>query len=185
MQQCSKGSVVQKSSLNQESSNSLLKKLGILVAFVAAMLAIILYFYDSTPDIKSLIMKERAEQFSTSVTNAHWQWQAEGKPQIVMLIHYEKSKDNPQSLVEKDRRPILMSHIGWPKTDPTSEGCAKLWQMILNQPLEVDGFRVFAEYFSDANREDGEEDSKCRFRLSVGPKFEYRVLTGEVSEVKS
>lgn len=175
---------MQKSSLNQQNSTSLLKKLAILMLFVAVMIAFIFYFYDSAPDTKSIIMKERAEQFSTSVTNAHWQWQAEGKPQIVMLIHYEQSKDDPQILVENDRRPILMSHIGWPKTDPTSEGCAKLWQMILNQPLEVDGFRVFAEYFSDVNRDDGEEGSKCRFRLSVGPKFEYRVLTGEVSEVK-
>lgn len=169
--------------VNQESNQSLVKKLLILVVFVLIIVGFIVYLNDTAPDTKRMIMQERATQFAKSVTNAHWQWQAEGRPQIVMLIHYEQSRDDPNKLVENDRRPIVMGHIGWPKAEPTSEGCAKLWQMILNEPLEVGGFRVFAEYFSDPDKADGEQDSRCRYRLSVGPEFEYRVQTGSVSEV--
>lgn len=168
----------------QEGTLSLLHKVIILIVFVTVMTSFIFYFNQNTPDYKRAAMQNLAEQFSTSVTNAHWQWQAEGRPQIVMLVHYEPRLGDENTLVEKDRRPIVMSHLGWPRSEPTSEGCAKLWQMVLSMPLEVEGFKVYAEYFDGVDLSDNALDAKCRFRLSVGPYFEYLVYTGQVSKVE-
>lgn len=168
----------------QESARYLLGKIVVLVVFVSIMGGLIFYFNKNEPDIKRMTLISLAEQFSTSVTNAHWQWQAEGRPQIVMLVHYAPRLDDDQQLIEKDRRPIQMSHLGWPKSSATSEGCGKLWEMVLNMPLSIEGFRVFPEYFAGSEGNEPSRDSRCRFRLSVGPYFDYHINTGRVSDVQ-
>lgn len=168
----------------QESTKTIYTKIVILVLFVTVMTSFIFYFNKNEPDLKLLTLQSLAEQFGKSVTNAHWQWQAEGRPSMVMLIHYEPKMTDSKELIEKDRRPIRMSHLGYPRTEPTSEGCGKLWQMVLNMPLEIDGFKVYPEFYNGVNQSDNALDAKCRFRLSVGPYFDYQVYTGQVSKVE-
>ncbi|MCC2617641.1 hypothetical protein LJ739_15410 [Aestuariibacter halophilus] len=168
----------------QESARTLMGKLAVLAVFVTLMVSAIVYFNRYEPDYKRQTLVNLADQFAKSVVNAHWQWQAEGRPQIVMLKHYEPRLDNEAELIETDRRPIRMSHLGWPRTEPSSQGCEQLWGMVLNLPLEIEGFKVFAEYFDGVQQSDQALDARCRFRLSVGPYFEYHIFTGAVSQVK-
>ena len=167
----------------QESTRTLFINIVILVVFVGLLTSFIFYFNKNEPDLKKVTMEALADQFTKSVNNAHWQWQAEGRPSIVMVIQYEARLDNNQDLVEKSRRPITMSHLGWPRVEPTSEGCGKLWRMVLNVPLEVEGFRVYPEFYDGVALSGNALDGKCRFRVSVGPQFEYKIYTGQVGPV--
>ncbi len=167
----------------QESTRSFYTKVITLLVFVGLMTSFIYYFNNSVPDVKYVAMENLQQRFSQSVTNSHWQWQAEGRPNMIMLVHYEPDPDKNNQPVERDRRPIAMGLNGYPRAEPSSEGCGKLWQMILNMPLEVESFKVFAEYFADPDEEDNLDQAKCRFRLSVGPSFEYFLANGQVSSL--
>ena len=153
------------------------------MVFIGLIVSFIFYFNQRVPDVKYLAMENLQQRFSQSVTNSHWQWQAEGRPAMIMLIHYESRSESNNEPVEKDRRPIMMSINGFPRAEASSEGCGKLWQMILNMPLQVENFKVFAEYFADPNENDEVDEAKCRFRLSVGPSFEYQLANGQVSAI--
>ncbi len=169
---------------SEERTLGLYSKIIVLVVFVSLMTTAIFYFNKNEPDIKLTAMQTLAEEFSKNVTNAHWQWQAEGRPQIVMLVQYASRLGDQNSLIETDRRPMVMSHLGWPRAEPNSDGCAKLWRMVLGTPLEIEGFKVFPEYFDGVENTDNALDAKCRFRLSVGPYFEYQIYTGQVGKVE-
>jgi hypothetical protein len=164
---------------------TLFSKILVLFVFIGLMTGFIYYFNESEPDIKYVAMENLQKRFAQSVTNSHWQWQAEGRPQMIILIHYEPRLDDQDQLVEKDRRPVAMGLNGYPKAEHSSEGCAKIWQMILNMPLEINGFKVFAEFFEDSDPSDRVSDAKCRFRLSVGPSFDYHLETGLVSPIEN
>ena len=169
----------------EEKNRSLFVNITVVVVFVSLMLGVILYMNKGSTDIRRLALENLAEQFSTSISNAHWKWQGEGRPQIVMLISYANKLGDNKTLVETSRKPIFMSHLGWPKADPTSQGCADIWDMMLNMPLEVEGFKVIAEYYDGVKLTDNPLDSTCRYRLSTGPYFEYKVHFGQVLSVKS
>lgn len=160
----------------KETSRSIFVNLTVVAVFTALMLGFILYFYKSEPDVKRVALATLADRFSTSATNAHWQWQAQGRPELILLVHYDLQGR------ETDRRPISMSEEGWPRMEPTSEGCGKLWEMVLNMPLSISGFRVYAEYYDGMQLSGNEADSRCRFRLSTGPYFEYLVYSGQVEK---
>jgi hypothetical protein len=168
-----------------DGGRSLYINLTVVVVFVAVMLGFIRYLNDSTPDMRRLALESLAERFNTGVHYAHWQWQAEGRPEIIMLVTYANRLDNDDKLVATERQPVFMDHQGWPKSDASSKGCAEIWKMVLNLPLEIEGFKVIAEYFDGDKISGNPLDSSCRFRLSTGPYFEYMVSTGQVTKVKS
>lgn len=168
-----------KSEADQEGRLTLFKKLVILFVFLSLIITAIYYFNESEPDSKYRTLENLQQRFSQSATNAHWQWQAEGRPRMIILIHYEPNFDNNERLVEKDRRPIMMNTFGYPSAELSADGCAKLWSMIINMPLEIEGFKVFPEFFAATSS----SQAKCRYRLSVGPYFEYTMATGQVSSI--
>lgn len=169
----------------QESTSQLFGKIIVLIVFVTILASFVLYFNRSSPDMKYVAMENLQQRFSQSVTNSHWQWQAEGRPRMIVLVHYEAQPDDNRQAVEKDRRPIEMGLNGYPKAAASTEGCAKLWQTILNVSMRVEGFKVFAEYYTDSDPKDDVDDAKCRYRLSVGPYFEYRLANGQVSTLQN
>ncbi|GAC13785.1 hypothetical protein [Aliiglaciecola lipolytica] len=173
-----------KNQAGQESTSKLFGKIIVLIVFVTIITSFIFYFNSSSPDMKYVAMENLQQRFSQSVTNSHWQWQAEGRPRMIVLVHYESRPDDNRQAVEKDRRPIEMGRNGYPKTIGSTEGCAKLWQTILNISMTVEGFKVYADYYSDSDPEDSIDDAKCRFRLSVGPYFDYQIANGHVSALK-
>jgi hypothetical protein len=174
---------MQNNQASHERTRRLYINLMVVVVFVSLMLGFIVYFQESTPNIKKVAMENLALQYAESVNIAHWQWQGEGRPGIIMLVDYAGGLDQSGALVEKDRRPVFMSHLGWPKVEPSSQGCEQLWHMVLNIPLEINGFKVFAEFYDGVKLSDNALDSRCRYRLSVGPYFEYKVYTGHVSKI--
>jgi hypothetical protein len=158
----------------ESSQSKLISNIVIVLLFLGAMASAIAYFNNSEPNIKAEIMDNLAEQFSRNVTNAHWQWQAEGRPQMIMLVQYDNEGK------ERGRQPLRMSSSGWPFVDDNSDSCENLWQGILYIPLRVDGFRVIGEYFENNTDDQAVTERRCRFRVSTGPYFDYYVNSGRV-----
>ena len=176
---------MQKNQAAHERTRSIFLNFTVVVVFVSLMLGFIIYFADSTPNIRKAALVNMAEQFTSSVSNAHWQWQGEGRPAIVIMISYARKLNEQKELVETGRRPIFMSNDGWPKAEHSSKGCEQLWKMVLNIPMDVEGFKIYAEYFDGSELSANKVYSTCRYRLSTGPYFEYKVGTGQVSKVMS
>ncbi len=81
---------------------------------------------------------------------------------------------------ETNRRPVTMSDLGWPRVEPTAQGCADLWDIILDMPMEINSYRVKAEFIDGIDSTGKVLDSKCRYKLAMGAYFEYWVYTGNV-----
>lgn len=159
----------------ETSQSKLFSNIIIVLLFLGVMTSAIVYFNNSEPNLKAEIMDNLAEQFSRNVTNAHWQWQAEGRPQMIMLVQYDNAGK------ERGRQPLRMSSSGWPFVDNNSNSCESLWQGILYIPAQVDGFRVIGEYFEEgSSATDAVAERRCRFRVSTGPYFDYYVNSGRV-----
>ncbi|MBT0586873.1 hypothetical protein [Alteromonas oceanisediminis] len=165
--------------LSEHTQRNLLSNIIIVLMFLGMMAAAIVYFNNASPNIKAEIMHTLAQQFGRNVTNAHWQWQAEGRPNMIMLVQYDNSGK------ERGRQPLRMDPAGWPHVEPTSESCEALWQSILYLPARVDGFRVIAEFYQEPQHTEvtnaqGPVSGYCRFRVSTGPYFDYYVNSGRV-----
>ena len=156
--------------------NRVLVNLAVIVVFTILMATSIVYVYDSEPDVETEIMRGYARQFATSATNAHWQWQAEGRPEMIMLVHYDNEGK------EVGRRPVRMAHFGWPKVEPSSESCLQLWEQLLNTSTRVEGFRVLGDYYASDNEGEQTPNARCRYRVSTGPYFDYSIFTGIVQQ---
>lgn len=169
---------MQKNQASEERTRSVFINLVVVIVFVSLMLAFILYFNKSTPDIKRMALQGFAEQLAKSTLNAHWQWQNEGRPGRIMQLQYDVRGN------EIDRRALDMSHLGWPKVEHSSLGCATLWEKVLNSPMEIKGFKIYAEFYDGIQLSNNALASICRFRLSTGPYFDYGVHRGHVSKLK-
>lgn len=146
----------------------------IVLLFAASLGAVIAYFHDAEPNVSRTQLRALADKMHSSATHAHWQWQAEEQPPRIMLIHYN------QAGKEVDRRPVAMARYGMPRVPAQRDGCDQLWQMLLNVPMQVDGFRVRG-YFIRGPVENGEAlDARCRFSTSTGDRFDYFIRRGTV-----
>ncbi len=157
-------------------SRKLFMQIIIGIIFSIFMMTFVWFASESEPAVHKVAMNTAADSFTTSVVNAHWQWRAEGSPNRIILVEYNRAQQ------EVDRRPVSMSHLGWPKVEPNQDGCERLWRSILGLPLEINGFKVQANYYNGLNINGKILDSYCRFGLSIGPYFEYKVFTGVVTK---
>ncbi len=164
---------------NKSSLSQIMFNLFVVVVFAALMAGGIMYVYESEPDIEAEMMQNYARQFMSSATNAHWQWKAQGRPEMIMLVHYNINGK------EVGRRPVRMAHFGWPKVEPSAESCLQLWEQLLNTTTRVDGFRVLADYYESDSSESEPLNTRCRYRVSTGPYFDYSIYTGKVIQSDS
>ncbi|MFC3095281.1 hypothetical protein DRW07_15605 [Alteromonas sediminis] len=157
------------------SNKALLINIVVVVLFVSLMGLFIKSYMESEPDLNAAVLEGFARQFETASSNAHWRWQASGRPERIMLLHFDAQGN------EKDRSAVRMAHFGRPWVEQSSDGCAKLWLTLLNVPAMVNGFRVIAEYYP--NRDDSQPEALgvCRYRLSRGAYFDYAIDTGDVT----
>lgn len=151
---------------------------GIIIAvlFTLFMTVFIWFMSKNKPSIDKVAMSTVADSFATSVVNAHWQWRAEGQPNRIILVSYNREGR------ETDRRPITMSHLGWPRVEPNSDGCAALWKSVLGIPMTLQGFRVQPEFYDGLDISGKILDSYCKYSIAIGPYFEYKIYTGNVTK---
>lgn len=146
----------------------------IIALFFVLITSFIIYFDDTDPHIQAAALNRTADKMSTLVTSAHWLWRAKGSPNRIMLVDYDDAGK------ETNRRPVTMSDLGWPRVEPSDMGCADLWDNILDMPMQINTFRVKAEFVDGINTTGKILDSKCRYKLAMGASFEYWVYTGRV-----
>ncbi len=130
----------------------------------------------ANPRFDPAIFRQLGKQMEQSAIKAHWQWQAEGRPDMIMLVHYDEKGR------ETGRRPVPITYTGWPKAGASEEGCRALWQMLLNVPMQVEGFNVFSDYYSGTRQNSEPTNAQCQFRLSSGENFHYAIYTGDVTQ---
>jgi hypothetical protein len=166
---------VNKNQVNESGFRKLYLNILVVLVFSSLMLTAIVMLYRSEPDIHSQLMKEFAAQLARSATNAHWQWQAEGKPAMIMLVHFDDQGN------EVGRRPVKMAHFGWPAVAPSRAGCMQLWSQLINEANRLDGFRIIGDYYAASNEDEAIPNARCRFKVSSGPYFDYAIYTGQVT----
>lgn len=143
--------------------------------FAAILASLIVYFDDADPGVHRQALKTLGQRLEDNATYANWQWQSQKKPPRIMMVHY----DNQDS--EKSRRPVAMSSTGFPRIALDDSGCDKLWQQLLDEPMQIQGYRVRGRYVR-GDSEDGEAlNAFCRFSISTGDRFDYIIRTGKVA----
>lgn len=162
---------------DQASNNkTILINFIIIVLFFVLVATFAFYFNKNEPSVQKAALMTSADSFAVSVTNAHWQWRAEGNPERIMLVDYNRAGQ------ETNRRPVTMSDLGWPRVEPGKDGCKGVWGMILDTPLQLDTFKVRAEFFDGINNGGKILESKCRFSITAGAWFDYYIYTGRVEK---
>ena len=68
---------MKKNQAADERNRSLFINITVVVVFVSLMLAFIVYLNDGSTNLRRIALENLAEQFSTSVSNSHWQWQGD------------------------------------------------------------------------------------------------------------
>ncbi len=165
-------------------SRSIYVNVLVVLVFAVLMAVAIVSVYKGEGNVERVAMETLADRFVNNVNAAHWQWRREGEPQRILFVHYGAVADAKGMPVESDRTPILMSHLGWPRVEPSAKGCQALWQNILNLPMTINGFKVTARFYDGVAMNKQALDSYCLFRVSTGPAFMYRIYTGQVQRVK-
>ena len=171
---------MQKNQASEQRFRSVFINVTVVLLFVVLMLYFIRYFEQSRPSVHRVALEQLAQTFSENINKAHWQWQAEGRPQIIIISTFAPRIDDPKTLVEIDKRPVFMDENGWPKAEASRSGCQTIWRMVLNLPMELDGAGIMASYYA----EDDGPNTYCRYGLANGPYFEYNNFSGEVSGVR-
>jgi hypothetical protein len=173
-----------KNQASDEVNRSLFINITVVLVFVSLTWSFVFYLNKDTTNLRRVAFDNLTEQFSSNVSSSHWQWQSEGRPRMMMLISHKNRLNKNKRLVETDRKPIFMSPLGWPKAEPTLKGCADIWKMMLNTPMDIEGFKITAKYYDGLTLTNKALNSVCRYQLSTGPYFEYKIFLGQVSKVK-
>lgn len=149
----------------------------IFISMVLILMSVfIFYFNKGESHYQTVALSTAADNFATVVTNAHWEWQSKGSPNRIILVDYNEMGK------ETNRRPITMGEVGYPRVEPSTEGCAKLWDTILDMPLTLNNFNIKPEFFDGLEQTGKILDTKCRYTITFGPYFEYYVFTGRVTK---
>lgn len=160
-----------KSAKQAQTSRRLIANLVVLLVFVGILGALIVYFNGAEPELKNNMLHQVSRRMQDSATQVRWQWQAEGRPNAIMLVYYN------QQGAEVDRRPVRLTSGGLAQVDSNDEACERLWSALLNIPAQLDGFRVRSQFVQSKNSENG-MGRICRYRISGGSYFDYNIATG-------
>jgi hypothetical protein len=162
----------------QESNNrAVLINFIIVVFFFVLIATFVWYFNKNEPSVQKTALMNAADKFSNLVITAHWQWRSKGDPERIMLVDYDLVTQK-----EVNRLPVTMSELGWPRVGPDIQGCKDVWEMLLDIPLQLETFRVKAEFFDGINNGGKILNSKCRFSITAGAWFDYYIYTGRVEK---
>ena len=159
--------------LKQTGSARVWLNCAIVLIFAGTLLTLIFYLNTTEPDIRREQLKLLSHRMQENATRAGYQWQVEGRPVAIMLLHYDTHSK------ETGRKPVKMATNGLPKVETGDDQCTRLWQSLVNEPLQLDGFKVSAEYIPIADH-DSQTGPICRFGVSRGSHFDYAINSGTV-----
>ncbi|BCO17376.1 hypothetical protein KUC3_02330 [Alteromonas sp. KC3] len=165
-----------KNTTNDTSPYLNIMKASIAAIFAIALGVLINVFNTDESNTTDNAFLSSASTFRDHVISSHWQWRVQQPTTMIMLIHYDKAGK------EINRKPVRMNHNGWPTAALTDEGCEKVWTGLVASPLNVDGFKVHARYYSDTD--DSEDNYWCRYSLSSGAYFDYYPASGKTTDIE-
>lgn len=143
------------------------------VTFAGILLAMIAYLNTTEPNLRHEKLTALSQTMQTSATRTRYQWQVEGRPAAIMLIHYNADGQ------ELGRKPVQVGAGGLPRVASTQSDCERLWRVLTNTQLQVEGFKIRAD-FQKAGNDASPTSAVCRFGYSRGSAFYYVIDTGKV-----
>lgn len=91
---------------------------------------------------------------------------------MIMLIYYNELGKEMNCIL------VWMNYNGWLIVEFFSEGCEKIWMLLVVILLCVDGFKIYVDYYVEF--EENEDNYWCCFSLSSGVYFDYFFVNGIV-----
>jgi len=162
---------------NEANSRTVLVNFIIVVVFFVLIATFAWYFDKNEPKVQKTALMNVADKVTNLVVAGHWQWRAKGSPERIMLVDYDTVTKK-----ETNRRPVIMSDLGWPRVEPNDQGCKNVWNMLLDMPMQLETFRVRGEFIDGIDAGGKVLDSKCRYSVTAGAWFDYYIYTGRVEK---
>lgn len=150
--------------------------IGLLVCFMWTLVSL---YQSNRAATQATSMQTLASQFTLQLAQVHGLWLTQNRASPVAFVL--SATGDPASLMRQNvavgpRILLQMTQTGWPKNVQDDEkgepACARLWQALLAQPLELNGDKITVST----------EDSSCRFQLGEAG-FIYYLDDGRVANL--
>jgi competence protein ComGC len=151
---------------SNKKERSLAETVIIVVLLAILMMSFIHYFFKQEDQLKQVGLNRVIQSFSTKVTAVHAQWFMDKQPSIVNAVFDNKTQ------------PITVNSKGWIDTKNDELACAKIWDIVIMEPMTLMKMPIAAVEVKKHNMDTGRV---CQFELPLGEYFQYNSQSGKVS----
>ena len=138
----------------------------IVVLLAILMMSFMHYFFKQEDQLKQVGFNRLTQSFSGKVTAVHAQWFMDKQPSIVKAIFDNKIQ------------PITVNSKGWIDTKDDGLACAKIWDIVIMEPMILMKMPIAAVEVKKHNMDIGRI---CQFEFPMGEYFQYNSQNGKVS----
>ncbi|MDO7084310.1 hypothetical protein WNY51_09965 [Pseudocolwellia sp. AS88] len=138
----------------------------IVVLLAILMMSFIHYFFKQEDQLKQVGFNKVTQSFAGKVTAVHAQWFMDKQPNIVKAVFDNKVQ------------PIKVNSKGWIDTTDDALACAKIWDIVIMEPMVLMKMPIAAVEVKKHNMDTGRI---CQFELPLGEYFQYNSQNGKVS----
>jgi len=164
---------------SSEKKEQSLAEFIVIVALVGLMMAIFInYYIKNEAQFTHAGFDTVAQNFNTKVNAVHAQWMMDRQPNIVYLA----------SLNNVQKEAISVNKAGWIDVIQEPLPCEKIWQLVMEVPMNsmkfsVSAIEVHTVHRTSQNELSSNEKNLCRYVLRDGSYFQYNRAKGKVSQV--
>jgi hypothetical protein len=172
---------------SSEKTEKSLAELLVTLTLIGIMMAVLIkFFIKNESQFTQASFTTIAQTFNTKVTAVHAQWMMDKQPDIVYLA----------TLNNKEKQAVPVNKAGWIDVAKTQFSCGKIWQLVMDMPINEMKFPVSAvEIHTSSRKYDKEqptksqrksvnyEKSECRYIMHDDSYFQYDRAKGKVSKV--
>jgi hypothetical protein len=139
----------------------------VIILSLVLMASFISQFMSQKEQISQTGFHQIADNFVSQVNLVRSQWFMDNKPKKMLL----RIVGQPKKIS------VSVNQWGWIDVDDNRFVCEKIWQLVVNQPLDFIKSPVSA---IELNIGDEQQGHVCRYAINTGQYFEYRSATGQV-----
>jgi competence protein ComGC len=155
---------------SDKKERSLAEIVIIVVLLAILMMSFIHYFFKQEEQLKQVGFNRITQSFATKITAVHAQWFMDKQPNIVKAVYGNKIQ------------PITVNSNGWIDTEDDELACAKIWDIVIMEPMTLMKMPIAAVEVKKHNMDTGRI---CQFELPLGEYFQYNSQNGKVSGILS
>jgi hypothetical protein len=153
-----------------KTGKTIVENVIIVLLLAILMMSFVFYFFKQEDNLTQIAFDRINQTFATKVTTVRAQWFMDKQPSIV---HVE---------IDNEIQSIVLNHKGWIDVKDKELSCAKIWNIVMIEPMMLMKTPISAVEIKKHNMEVGRI---CQFELPLGEYFQYNSQNGKVSGVKS